>query len=358
MDIGVFIPIANNGWIISEHSPQYMPTFELNRDICQKAEHYGLDFALSMIKLRGFGGKTEFWDYALESFTLMAGIAAVTKKIKLYASTAVLTLPPAIVARMAVTIDSIAPGRFGINIVSGWQGAEYSQMGLWPGETHFRDRYKYSAEYVRVMKDLWETGQSDFKGEFFEMNDCRLLPKPTSKIEIVCAGQSEPGMAFAAELGDYNFVMGTGLNTPKAAAATCERLLAAGEKTGRDVGSYVLFMIIADETDDAAMAKWRNYKDGVDVDALAWMAEQSSADKTASATSTARTISLPESAVNLNIGVLVGGYATVAKLLDEAATTAGTKGIMLIFDDFLAGLDAFGERIQPLMACRQDRIAA
>jgi pyrimidine oxygenase len=106
------------------------------------------------------------------------------------------------------------------------------------------------------------------------------------------------------------------------------------------------------------MAKWQSYKDGVDVDALAWMADQSAADKTASATSTARTISLPESAVNLNIGVLVGSYATVAKLLDEAATTAGTKGIMLIFDDFLAGLDAFGERIQPLMACRQDRIAA
>jgi len=358
MDIGVFIPIANNGWIISENSPQYMPTFELNRDICQKAEHYGLDFALSMIKLRGFGGKTEFWDHALESFTLMAGIAAVTQKIKLYASTAVLTLPPAMVARMAVTIDSIAPGRFGINIVSGWQAAEYSQMGLWPGDSYFRDRYKYSTEYVKVMQELWETGKSDFKGEFFEMDDCRLLPKPTSKIEIVCAGQSDVGMAFCAERGDYNFVMGTGLNTPTAAAATCERLQAAGEKTGRDVGSYVLFMIIVDETDEGAMAKWQSYKDGVDVDALAWMAEQSSADTTASETSTAKTISLPESAVNLNIGTLVGSYATVAKLLDEAATTAGTKGIMLIFDDFLAGLDEFGQRIQPLMACRQDRLAA
>ena len=92
-----------------------------------------MDFALSMIKLRGFGGKSEFWDHNLESFTLMAGLAAVTHRIKLYASTAVLTLPPAIVARMAVTIDSIAPGRFGVNIVSGWLAAEYAQMGLWPG---------------------------------------------------------------------------------------------------------------------------------------------------------------------------------------------------------------------------------
>ena len=63
MDIGVFIPIGNNGWLISKNSPQYKPTFDLNKEIVLKAEHYGLDFALSMIKLRGFGGETEFWDY-------------------------------------------------------------------------------------------------------------------------------------------------------------------------------------------------------------------------------------------------------------------------------------------------------
>ena len=60
MDIGVFIPINNNGWLISENAPQYMPSFELNKIVAQKAEDYGMDFALSMIKLHGFGGKTEF----------------------------------------------------------------------------------------------------------------------------------------------------------------------------------------------------------------------------------------------------------------------------------------------------------
>src|SRR5476649_634896 len=118
MDIGVFIPIGNNGWLISTTSPQYMPTFALNRDIVQKAEKYGLDFALSMIKLRGFGGKTEFWDHNLESFTLMAGLAAVTSTIKLFATSATLVMPPAIVARMASTIDSISNGRFGLNVIT------------------------------------------------------------------------------------------------------------------------------------------------------------------------------------------------------------------------------------------------
>ncbi|EAA1661716.1 hypothetical protein ACU05S_002535, partial [Shigella dysenteriae] len=44
MKIGVFVPIGNNGWLISTHAPQYMPTFELNKAIVQKAEHYHFDF--------------------------------------------------------------------------------------------------------------------------------------------------------------------------------------------------------------------------------------------------------------------------------------------------------------------------
>lgn len=355
MDIGVFIPIANNGWIISKTSPQYLPSFELNKTITQRAEHYGLDFVLSMIKLRGFGGETEFWDYAHESFTLMAGLAAVTERIKLFASVAVLTLPPAMIARMAVTIDSIAPGRFGVNIVSGWAKDEYTQMGLWPGDEYFGYRYNYSTEFVTVMKQLWENGQSDFKGEHFTMNDCRLLPKPEGKIELVAAGQSDTGMAFTAEHCDYQFVLGSGVNTPTAYAPTNERLMAAAAKTGRDVGSYVLMMVIADETDEAAMAKWHDYHDNADMDALAWMAGQGAGDPNADASGAAASITAPEGAVNFNMGTIVGSYESVARMLDEASAVPGTKGIMLTFDDFVQGIEDFGTKIQPLMKSREGK---
>ncbi len=351
MDMGVFIPIGNNGWLISEAAPQYKPSFALNKAVVQKAEGYGFEFALSMIKLHGFGGKTEFWDYNLESFTLMAGLAAVTSRIKLYASTAVLTLPPALVARMATTIDSISEGRFGINIVSGWQKAEYDQMGLWPGDDYFGYRYDYSSEYVHVMKELWSTGESNFKGRHFQMTDCAMKPRPSADIKIVAAGQSGRGMEFAAHYADYNFVMGSGVNTPTACAPVCRSLVDAAAKTGRDVGSYVLFMVIADETDELAQATWLRYREGADVDALSWMADQGGKD--ASSDGTARHINLPEGAVNFNMGTLVGSYATVARMLDELDAIDGVKGVMLTFDDFLAGMDKFGQRIQPLMASRR-----
>lgn len=358
MDIGVFIPINNNGWLISETAPQYMPSFDLNKKVVQSAERHGFDFALSMIKLHGFGGKTEFWDYGLESFTLMSGLAAVTSKIQLFASTAVLTLHPAMVARMATTIDSISNGRFGINIVSGWQSAEYEQMGVWPGDAYFGYRYDYSTEYVTVMRELWANGTSDFKGRYFTLDHCAMKPTPSRPIKIVAAGQSERGIAFSAEHSDISFALGSGVNTPTAFAPFNEKLLAAARKTGRDVGSYVLFMIIAEETDDAAMAKWQRYRDGVDVEAVAWMADQGGKDTNAEAGGSARTISLPEGAVNFNMGTLVGSYASVARMLDEIAAVEGTKGIMLTFDDFVEGVETFGTKVQPLMKSRAGRLAA
>jgi pyrimidine oxygenase len=351
--IGVFIPIGNNGWLISENSPQYMPTFALNKQITVTAENYGLDFVLSMIKLRGFGGKTEFWDHNLESFTLMAGLAAVTKRIKLFATCATLVIPPAVAARMASTIDSISDGRFGLNLITGWQKPEYSQMGLWPGDEYFGSRYEYVSEYIQIMRDLWETGRSNRHGKFFQMEDCRLSPLPQAEMKIICAGQSEAGMAFSAQYADYNFCFGKGVNTPTAFAPTVAKLTEATARTGRDVTAYALFMIIADETDAAARDKWEHYKAGTDQQAVAWLVQQSAADKASGGDTNVRQMVDPVSVVNINMGTLVGSYATIAGLLDEVATVEGCEGVLLTFDDFIKGVEDFGARIQPLMRSRQ-----
>jgi pyrimidine oxygenase len=355
MQLGVFIPIGNNGWLISTTSPQYKPSFDLNRTIVEKAENFGFDFALSMIKLHGFGGASGFWDYNLESFTLMAGLAAVTTRIQLFATCAVLTMPPPIAARMAVTIDSISHGRFGVNIISGWQRREYTQMGIWPGAEHYRRRYDYCAEYVTVMRELWETGRSDFKGDFFQMDDCRCLPMPSAKIPIICAAQSDAGTRYAAQYADWNFCSSGGINTPTMVTQSVARLVKATQETGRKCGALVLIMIIADETDDAAMAKWEHYKTGVDLEALAYRDAQAQDDPTVDPLAgpnkrrTLGTHNLPTQG-----GVLVGSYATIARLLDELSDVPGVQGVMLTFDDFVIGMEQFGTRILPLMRRRNE----
>ena len=55
MDFGIFIPIGNNGWMMSVNSPQYMPSFRLNRAIAEHAEACGFNFLLSVVKLRVLG---------------------------------------------------------------------------------------------------------------------------------------------------------------------------------------------------------------------------------------------------------------------------------------------------------------
>jgi pyrimidine oxygenase len=353
MELGVFIPIGNNGWLISTTSPQYRPSFDLNNEVVQKAERFGFDFALSMIKLRGFGGQSGFWDQNLESFTLMAGLAAVTSRIKLYATVPTLAIPPAIAARMAVTIDSISGGRFGLNVITGWQRPEYAQMGLWPGDEYFAQRYDYASEYVQVMQELWQHGVSNFKGKHFQMDDCRLEPRPQAPIKVISAGQSDAGMAFIAKHADYNFVFGMGFNTPTACATTVERLQKASASSGRTVATYGLFMIITGETDAEAKAKWDLYKEGADHEALKWLTQQSAADTKSGPDTNVRHMSSEVSNVNLNIGLLCGSYASVARMMDELATVPGLAGVLLTFDEFVSGTEIFGQRIQPLMKSRQ-----
>lgn len=345
MDFGIFIPIGNNGWLMSEHAPQYMPSFQLNRSIASKAERYGFKFLLSMIKLRGFGGRTEFWDHNLESFTLMAGLAAVTSEIQLYASVALPTIPPAIVARMATTIDDISDGRFGVNIVSGWNRTEYSQMGIWPGDWYFDKRYEYASEYVSILRELWSTGVSNFSGKYFQLEDCRLSPRPRSgSVPIICAGQSDTGLEFCAKHGDFQFIGGS--DDVEVTAAHAARMQKFARLSGRDVGPYALYFVITGNSDAEAERKWAGYKDGADLEAIANLARQAQADSSGG-TSTAMID--PKSAFAMNIGKVVGSHASVAKKLDEIGAIPGMKGIMCIFDDYETGIDDFGRKVMPLL---------
>jgi len=221
--------------------------------------------------------------------------------------------------------------------------------GLWPGDSHYTRRYDYLAEYAQVLRDLFDTGVSNFKGDYFQMTDCRVSPQ-AKDTKIICAGSSTEGLAFTAQYADYSFALGKGTNTPTAFADVNERLRAAKAKTGRDVSAYILFMIIADETDEKAMAKWELYRDGVDREAVAWLVGQA-AGNTSEDTNT-RQLAAEKAAVNLNMGTLVGSYESIARMLDEVATVPDTAGVLLTFDDFVRGVEDFGTKIQPLMTCR------
>ena len=83
-------------------------------------------------------------------------------------------------------------------------------------------------------------------------------------------------------------------------------------------------MVIADETDAAALAKWQHYKDGTDLEAIAYRDAQAKDDPSTDIYAQPnRRALLGTDKLPTNQGVLVGSYASVARMLDELSDGAG-----------------------------------
>lgn len=348
MKYGIFLPNGSNGYIPSAGSPQYLPTFQHNLKISLEAERQGLDFVLSMMKFRGFGGETGYWDSCLESFTLMAGIAAATKSIGLFPSISILSQHPAVVARMVATIDDISGGRCGLNIVTGWNRPEYAQMGMWPGDEYYGRRYDYADEYVTILKGLWKDGGFTHKGEFFELDDCVVYPNPSREIPLVSAGQSANGRAFVAKHADHQFV----LTDKSSLAESVKDVRKRADEYGREVGIYALFHMIVGESDDEAQKQVDHIVEHADKGAIGNMIGSAVLDTNTGGTSDTLKAALQKSVEEGNmafmgIPVIHGSETTIARKIEEIAEDTEVDGLLFSWPDFEAGVKYFGERVKP-----------
>lgn len=349
VEYGVFLPVGNNGWILSKTSPQYMPTFDLNKTITQKAEEYGFGFVLAMLKYRGFGGETMHWDFTIDPFTLMAGLAPVTSRIKLFATISPLTYNPIVAAKMASTLDDISGGRFGLNLIAGWNRSEYEQLGAWPGDEYYGYRYDVLSEFAEIMQIAWRDGVVTYHGEHFNVEDAEVLPKPKGKIEIVSAGASPRGKRFVAEHADYHFGAG---NDPEKVTASYTQLMEAAAKTGRYPKSFASSFLVIGDTDEDAQERVNSYRAGVDHGAVEGMRREYANDTSTAGSSAAvgqRRAEDPDNPFYGGGRPVIGSAQTIAHHLNALAATEGTAGIMLTFDDFIEGIDRFAAEVMPLL---------
>jgi pyrimidine oxygenase len=261
MRIGMFMPTMNKNWVFSTTSPESMPEWFLAQQAAMKAEHYGFDFLLSAVKYRGFDGATSPWNNSLDAIAVMAGLAASTKRIKLFGSIATLLTPPVVAAKQAATIADMSGGRFGLNIVTGSFPSEMKQMSLWRLEHD--TRYDDAAEYVTCLRRLWTEDRVTFRGTYYTLEDCESNPKPLQKPSppVLCAGISDKGLQFTAEYGDIAFI-GTG-NTAlaKQISPRAKQIAAAA---GRSIRTMACVMPIGANTQGEAEARYRYYLEGQD----------------------------------------------------------------------------------------------
>jgi len=348
MKYGVFLPSARNGFTISEAVPLYDPTFEHNLETTLEAEKQGFDFALSMMKWKGFGGSTGYWDSCLETFTLVAAMAARTSKIQLIPSTTLLTTHPAVCARLIATINDIAPGRCGLNIVTGWNHIEYESMGIWPGPDYYERRYEYASEYIEIVKRLWTESDVSHEGEFFKLNAANVNPKPSQMPTIVSAGQSPKGLDFTVSNADYSFVM-TGLDNLIDYSANMRERSSA---IGRDVGTLPLYAVITGRTDAEAQRLAEQVVAKADKTAIGNIIGSAALDtnKGGSSEHLRAALSLPVEQGNMafmSFPLLHGTHETIASKINDIVAQTGVPGIMLSWLDFVPGIREFGEKIAP-----------
>ncbi len=336
-EYGVFLPVANGGWIVSRATPVLDGGWAQNRDAALLAESQGFDFVMAMGKWRGFGGDTSHWGTSLEAITMMAGIAAVTSKVKVWATLHTILHNPAVAAKMIATLDHISGGRAGLNIVAGAYRGEFEQMDAWDEYLSHDQRYDLTEEWTQLLKRLWTESSVSLDGKYFTFRDCVSEPKPLNSPFLICAGMSARGFEFSVRECDGCFIGGADAAETRAASL---RAKALAKGLGKPIKTYCMMTVITGETDADAEARAQTYREGLDEGAVRGMLESYGLTGNA----------MTERSKNAFMTqTVVGSPATCASKIEQFLRDCEIDGLMFIFDDYQKGLRVTGQEILPAL---------
>lgn len=134
-----------------------------------------------------------------DPFVLFGFLSGCTQQIGFAVGVLILAQRQAVlVAKQAASLDVLCGGRFRLGIGVGWNEVEF--IGL---NENFHNRGKRSAEQVRVMQALWGEPHVSFHGEFHQIDDAGINPRPTSgRVPIWYGGHAEATFRRCAKYGD------------------------------------------------------------------------------------------------------------------------------------------------------------
>lgn len=341
-EYGIFLPIGNGGWLISETAPHPEATYEWNKSAALRAEEVGMDFVMSMAKWRGFGGTTDHWGRTLESMTMMSGIAEATERVKIWATMHANVHNPAIAAKMYTTLQDISGGRAGMNIVNGSYAGEFTQYGEWDPELSHDGRYEMTRLWTEAVTRLWEEDSVTMHTPFFDLEDCESRPHPATRPTIISAGRSAAARDFQAQYADGAFLAADSLDEM--------RELSTGVHTkavenGRTCKTYSMLTVVQDETDRLANLKVKEWGAGVDREAVANMRMTWGipADQALAWAENA------QGEASFQTAYVAGSAETVRKHIEYVVDEADLDGLMLIFPEYGEDLLEFGESVLPVL---------
>jgi alkanesulfonate monooxygenase SsuD/methylene tetrahydromethanopterin reductase-like flavin-dependent oxidoreductase (luciferase family) len=207
-------------------------------DEFQMAEDLGFDHAWLVDHLVDTDGPPEH--PCLEAWTLLAAIAARTKRIRLGVLVTSNTFRhPAVLLKEAVTVDHISGGRLILGLGSGWHDDEHRRYGIdLPEPAERVDRF---AEAVEMISLLMSQPRTTFHGQHYRLDDAPLEPRPIQqpRIPILIAAHRPRMLRLAARFADQwdTFATLPGTATDGVSASIEERIRSlddACREIGRD----------------------------------------------------------------------------------------------------------------------------
>lgn len=206
LKFAVFCANNQRGTTISHAEETLKITWPETIRVAKAADAAGIEALIPLARWKAVKHTVTEYDRVFETFSWAAGIAAATERAQVFSTTHIPLVHPVMAAKAAATIDHISNGRYGLNVVAGWNSQDFAMFGHVQREHD--DRYLVAAEWMQFVERMWaERAPFDFTGSYFKGAAVVSEPKPIQapRPVIMSAGFSPAGQAFARKWADLNF---------------------------------------------------------------------------------------------------------------------------------------------------------
>ena len=353
--LGLFSLNCSGGMAVTNVEERWKASWEDNLSLAILADEVGLEFLLPIARWAGYGGETNFQGESLETITWATGLLARTNRINIFATAHTAFFHPLVAAKQFATMSHVGEGRFGLNIVCGWNKPEYDMFGLQLSDSH-SDRYGYGQSWFDLIKKVWVSDRPfTWSDQFFTVKDAVSSPKLFlgEMPPVMNAGSSEEGKQFAAKNCDFLFTVMLDTELGKKIVQNVKET--ARKKFSRDIEVFTTTYVVCRPTMKEAQDYHHHYAvekaDTEAVERLMSLMGMHAHSFPRGQIESLRT----QFAAGHGVYPLVGDPDFICGELEKIAT-CGFSGASLAFVDYLAELPFFAEEVLPRLEAKGIRL--
>ncbi|MGB9648907.1 MAG: LLM class flavin-dependent oxidoreductase [Stellaceae bacterium] len=259
LKLGLFGANCSSGRAVTRVPERWSGSWPDCVRLAQMADRAGIEFMLPIGRWKGYGGDTDYQGATWETVAWACGLLAKTEQLTVFGTVHAPLISPLIAAKEFVTTDHIGEGRFGLNVVCGWNEGEFEMFGATLRD--HKARYEYAQEWLDIVKLAWSPRESfDFGGHFFKLQGVRAKPKPYGGTRplIMNAGASPTGQAFAIRNCDALFsTISRGISFEETARHVSS-VRALARQSSRDIDVYTVGVVTCRPTAREAQDYYRH----------------------------------------------------------------------------------------------------